>query len=66
MYGEPITMTKNLLRTAPAAGKKYRWQNGKSWYKCRFRFFQNRMVNPHRKFSEPGFPHNFAKMIAMT
>ncbi len=37
------------------------WQNQKSWYKCRFRFFQNRMVNPCRKFSEPGFPHNFAK-----
>jgi hypothetical protein len=26
-----------------------------------FAFFQNRMVNPYRKFSEPGFPHNFAK-----
>jgi hypothetical protein len=37
------------------------WQNGKSWYKCRFRFFQNRMVNPYEKISEPGFPHNFAK-----
>ena len=37
------------------------WQNQKSWYKCRFRFFQNRMVNPYGKFSEPGFPHNFAK-----
>ena len=37
------------------------WQNQKSWYKCRFRFFQNRMVNPCRKFFEPGFPHNFAK-----
>jgi hypothetical protein len=23
--------------------------------------FQNRMVNPCRKFSDPGFPHNFAK-----
>jgi hypothetical protein len=28
------------------------WQNGTSWY---------RMVNPHGKFSEPGFPHNFAE-----
>jgi hypothetical protein len=37
------------------------WQNGKSWYKCRFRFFQNRMVNPYGKISEPGFPHSFAK-----
>jgi len=37
------------------------WQSGKSWYKCRFRFFQNRMVNPCRNFFEPGFPHNFAK-----
>jgi hypothetical protein len=26
-----------------------------------FAFFQNRMVNPYGKFSEPGFPHNFAK-----
>ena len=34
----------------------------KSWYKCRFRFFFfYRMVNPYGKFSEPGFPHNFAK-----
>ena len=24
-------------------------------------FFLNRMVNPYGKFSEPGFPHNFAK-----
>jgi hypothetical protein len=37
------------------------WQNHKSWYKCRFRFFQNRMVNPCRIFFEPGFRHNFAK-----
>jgi hypothetical protein len=37
------------------------WENQKSWYKCRFRFFQNRMVNPCRNFFEPGFPHNFAK-----
>jgi hypothetical protein len=37
------------------------WQNQKSWYKCRFRFFQNRMINPYRKFSERGFPYNFAK-----
>ena len=37
------------------------WQNQKSWYKCRFRFFQNRVVNPCGKFSGPGFPHNFAK-----
>jgi hypothetical protein len=38
------------------------WQNGKSWYKCRFRFFfLTRMVNPYGKFSEPGFAHNFAK-----
>jgi hypothetical protein len=36
------------------------WQNGKSWYKCRFRFFQNRMLNHYGKFYEPGFPHNFA------
>jgi hypothetical protein len=26
-----------------------------------FAFFQNRMVNPYRKFLEPGFPHTFAK-----
>ena len=26
-----------------------------------FAFFQNRMVNPCRKFSGPGFPHNFAE-----
>jgi hypothetical protein len=33
-----------------------------------FAFFQNRMVNPYGKFSEPDFPHNFVKikMIAMT
>jgi hypothetical protein len=37
------------------------WQNQKSWYICRFRFFQNRMVNPRRNYFEPGFPHNFAK-----
>jgi hypothetical protein len=37
------------------------WQNQKSWYECRFRFFQNRMVNPCRIFFEYGFPHNFAK-----
>jgi hypothetical protein len=24
-------------------------------------FFKNCMVNPCRKFSEPGFPHNYAK-----
>jgi hypothetical protein len=24
-------------------------------------FFLNRMVNPNGKFSEPGFPHNFAE-----
>jgi hypothetical protein len=37
------------------------WQNEKSWYKCRFRFFQNRNVDPCGKISEPGFPHNFTK-----
>jgi hypothetical protein len=37
------------------------WQNGKSWYNVDFTFFFNRMVNPYGKFSEPGFPHNFAK-----
>jgi hypothetical protein len=26
-----------------------------------FAFFQNRMVNPYGKFSEPCFPHNFAE-----
>ena len=26
-----------------------------------FFFRKNRMVNPYAKFSEPGFPHNFAK-----
>jgi hypothetical protein len=32
-----------------------------------FAFFKNRMVNPYGKFSEHGFPHNFAqKMIATT
>jgi hypothetical protein len=24
-------------------------------------FFLNRMLNPYGKFSEPGFPHNFAQ-----
>ena len=37
------------------------WQNGKSGYKCRFRFFFYRMVNPYGKFSEPDFPQHFAK-----
>ena len=39
------------------------WQNGKSWYiqMSISLFFVNRMVNPYGKFSEPGFPHNFAK-----
>jgi hypothetical protein len=26
-----------------------------------FAFLLNRIVNPYGKFSEPGFPHNFAK-----
>jgi hypothetical protein len=37
------------------------WQNGKFWYKCRFRFFSKSYGKSLLKNSEPGFPHNFAK-----
>ena len=40
------------------------WQNGKSWYKCRLDlFFLNKKSygRSYGEFSEPGFPHNFAK-----
>jgi hypothetical protein len=31
-----------------------------------FAFFLNRTVNPYGKFSESGFPHNFAKKKMIT
>ena len=37
------------------------WQNQNPCTNVDFVFFFNRMVNPCGKFSEPGFPHDFAK-----
>jgi hypothetical protein len=37
------------------------WQNQKSWYKCRFRFFLKSYGKSLQNFFEHGFPHNFAK-----
>ena len=58
---EAILSTWQELRSANRSYGTVRLAKWKSWYKSRFRFFQNRMVNPCRKFFEPGFPHNFAK-----
>jgi hypothetical protein len=38
------------------------WENQNPFANVDFAFFQNRIVNPCRKFSEPGFSHNFAKI----
>jgi hypothetical protein len=58
---EAILSTWQLLEPSNRSYPTVRLAKWEILVQMSISLFQNRMVNTCRKFSDPGFPHNFAK-----